>query len=246
MLDRLDELLPQSLPPFVLYGSGDFHHLSGLWLKRAAAKVAGPITLISFDNHPDCDIRPPRWACGGWINRAMEIPSVHQAHVWGCGNFELGFPSRLFANRAAIKAGNLIIHPWAERQGPEVQKRFACMTRQNWRDQFSQFAQDLKNKSVYVTVDMDCLDAAEASTNWEAGLFTAEDIAWALGQITAAASLIGGDVCGAFSPPLAHGFFRRLAIRWDHPKLVPVNLADARRMNTNALGRILPALVTNA
>ena len=52
------EITPQ-LGNFVLYGSGDFHHLTALWLRR----IREPLTLISFDNHPDWDVRPPRWCC---------------------------------------------------------------------------------------------------------------------------------------------------------------------------------------
>jgi hypothetical protein len=57
------------LPRFVVYGSGDFHHLTALWGRR----VAEPFVLVSFDNHPDWDVRPPRWCCGGWVNRALEL-----------------------------------------------------------------------------------------------------------------------------------------------------------------------------
>jgi hypothetical protein len=53
--------------PFMLYGSGDFHYLTALRLRR----VAGPVIVVSFDNHPDWDVRPPRWGCGGWVNRAL-------------------------------------------------------------------------------------------------------------------------------------------------------------------------------
>src|SRR5580765_8622322 len=48
---------------FVLYGSGDFHHLTALWVRQ----MTEPFVLVSFDNHPDWDIRPPRWVCGGWL-----------------------------------------------------------------------------------------------------------------------------------------------------------------------------------
>ncbi len=52
------------------------------------------------------------------------------------------------------------------------------MTRQNWRERFGHFVDGLKGERVYVTVDLDCLRAEEAITNWENGLFTAEDVAW--------------------------------------------------------------------
>src|SRR5437667_3465731 len=67
------------LPPFLLYGSGDFHHLTALWVRRASESLV----LLSFDNHPDWDIRPPRWACGGWVNRALELSHVEKVSVWG-------------------------------------------------------------------------------------------------------------------------------------------------------------------
>ena len=59
------------LAPFLVYGSGDFHHLSALWIRR----LTEPFVLVSFDNHPDWDVRPPRWGCGGWINRASSSRS---------------------------------------------------------------------------------------------------------------------------------------------------------------------------
>lgn len=63
----VSEYLP-GLPPSLLYGSGDFHHLTALWLRRQSEQL----TVVSFDNHPDWDIRPPKWCCGGWVNRALE------------------------------------------------------------------------------------------------------------------------------------------------------------------------------
>ena len=243
-LESLKRQLPETLPPFVLYGSGDFHYLSGYWLKRIAAKAeaGGEITLVCFDNHPDWDIRPPRWGCGGWINRALELSAVRQVQVWGCGNFELAMASRLFANLAALKRGDLVVHPWAERQGKSVQRRFKCMNRESWRYSFEQFASGLVGANVYVTVDLDCLAAEQASTNWENGLFVAEDVAWAIGQIRQRAKLIGGDVCGAYSPPRYDGVFRRFAGWWDHPRLETPPLEEARRINAAALAAIWPAM----
>ena len=224
--------------PFVLYGSGDFHYLAGVLLRR----ITQPVTVISFDNHPDWDIRPPHWACGGWVNRAMEMPNVRHVSVWGCGNFELAFPSRLFANGSALRTGRLAIHAWAERQKPAVQRRFNCMTRENWRQRFEDFAQSLARTQVYVTVDLDCLRAEEAVTNWENGLFTAADVAWALRKLREKSAIIAGDLCGAYSPPSYDRWFQRLAGNWDHPKLPPIDPGRAREINSLALATIWPAL----
>ena len=60
LIEAFDSEIGDDLPRFVLYGSGDFHHLTALWIRR----VAVPVVVVSFDNHPDWDVRPPRWCCG--------------------------------------------------------------------------------------------------------------------------------------------------------------------------------------
>src|SRR5262249_52047382 len=89
------------LAPFILYGSGDFHYLTALWLRR----IKQLTSVFVFDNHPDWDIRPPRWACGGWINRALELAHVRKINIWGCGNFECWWPHNFFGNHRAERAG---------------------------------------------------------------------------------------------------------------------------------------------
>ncbi len=228
----------RGLPPFVLYGSGDFHHLTALFLRQVARKV----TVVDFDNHPDWDVRPPRWACGGWVNRALECPLVGRVSVWGLGNFELGFPHRLFGNRRALSAGRLELHPWAERQGGLVRRRFECMTRDSWRERFSTYARSLRGEAVYVTVDMDCLSQGEAATNWESGLFTADDLEWAIRELRGTAAVVGGDVCGAWSPPRYARWTQRLAAGWDHPPVSEPDRARSRQMNLDAVRKIWGAL----
>ena len=217
-----------TLPPFVLFGSGDFHHLTAAFLR----KVRAPFNLVAFDNHPDWDVRPPYWACGGWMKRAL--PYVERAAVWGCGNFELNWPSRLFGS------GGVVVYGWHER----YPKR-GTMTRSNWQSQFEAFSDSLRGQNVYVTVDMDCLREEEAVTNWENGLFTVADIAWAIGVLRSRANVIAGDVCGAYSPPVYERRKQRFAAEWDHPKIETLDFAAARATNTKSLRVIWPALVNS-
>ncbi|HSP45585.1 MAG TPA: hypothetical protein VLO30_06300, partial [Chthoniobacterales bacterium] len=160
------------IPPFLVYGSGDFHHLSALWARR----VPDPFVLVSFDNHPDWDVRPPRWVCGGWVNRALELPNVRKVSVWGCGNFECWWPRRFFGNRRAAREGRLDIHPWADGRPAPDQERRGAILRSNWREQFARFSDELAGSNVYVTIDLDCLRADDAVTNWESGRFTVADV----------------------------------------------------------------------
>ena len=235
---RFTDEVVRSLPPFILYGSGDFHHLAAIFIR----KFTEPLTVVSFDNHPDWDIRPPRWSCGAWVCRALEIPTVSKVSVWGCGNFELGFPSRLTGNQKAVERGRLEIRPWTERQPTSVQRRFTCVTRDNWRGRFSRFAEGLNGNPTYITVDMDCLRSEEAATNWENGLFTANDLAWAIGQIRAGGSVVGGDLCGAWSKPVYARPFQRFAGWWDHPRAFRGRRPDAAEINLTSLRTIWPIL----
>ncbi len=237
LLEAFYETVQPSLGAFNLYGSGDFHHLSALWLRN----VSGPVTLVSFDNHPDWDVRPPSWGCGGWINRALELPQVARASVWGCGNFEMNWPLRLFGNQDALRSGRLEVHPWRERIGRSARRRWGGLG-DGWREDFLRFAQSLAGQRVYVTVDLDCLRAGEAVTNWEQGLFTAGEVAWALDALRAAAEVAGGDVCGAWSAPRHARFTQWLSSRLDHPRQRRVDPAQARRTNERALESIWRAL----
>jgi arginase family enzyme len=223
---------------FTLLGSGDFHHLSALWLRR----IQSPFTLISFDNHPDWDMRPPLWCCGSWINRALQLPTVRRAVVWGCGNFELNWPNRLFANHEALRTGRLEVWPWRERLSASAQKRWPGMELATWREKFSAFARGLAGEDVYVTVDLDCLREQEATSNWEHGLFSASDVAWALEQIAGCANVVGGDVCGAYSQPRYARLPQRIAGRFDHPHLAAVGASEAAERNQASLTIIWKAL----
>jgi hypothetical protein len=224
--------------PFMLYGSGDFHYLTALRLRS----VVDPIILVSFDNHPDWDVRPPKWACGGWVNRALELPNVRLASVWGCGNFECWWPHRIFGNRRAERTGILEVHPWADARPLKDHKRKGAILRDNWREHFEEFAKRLAGENVYVTIDLDCLRIEEATTNWESGRFTVADLEEALGKLREFAHIIGGDICGAYSPPNYARRKQRFAAEFDRPKLAPPNPERARATNLAALEKLWPLL----
>src|SRR6516164_3619577 len=126
---------------FMLSGSGDFHHLTAVFVRR----LREPFLIISFDNHPDWDSRPPHWCCGTWMNRALESPLLKRVAIWGCANFELNPPHRWFANHAALRAGRLEVWPWIDRFGPSARRRWTGITSENWQDRFAKFAAGLSD-----------------------------------------------------------------------------------------------------
>ncbi len=224
--------------PFLVYGSGDFHHLTAIWLRRLDRAT----TVVSFDNHPDWDIRPPRWACGAWVNRALELPQIARVSVWGCGNFECWWPARITGNNRAEREGRLEVHPWADERSPREQQRRGAILRSNWREKFEQFVARLAEKEIYVTIDLDCLRGEDATTNWENGRFSLEDLEWALLSLGQKARIIAGDICGAWSQPRYARWKQRFAAEFDHPKLTLPDKPEIQRRNQAALDRLLPLL----
>jgi hypothetical protein len=231
-----DRAIGENLPRFLVYGSGDFHHLSALWIRRQSSLT----NVISFDNHPDWDIRPPRWGCGSWVNRALEWPRVEKVSVWGCGNFECWWPGRIFGNNRAERSGRLEVHPWADGRSAKEQARRGAIRRDDWREKFGEFVRQLGRTAVYVTIDLDSLRAEEAATNWESGRFTVHDLEWALAQLRG--RIGAGDICGAWSPAIYARRKQRFASQLDHPKLTPRDPAEMQQTNLATLQRLLPAL----
>jgi arginase family enzyme len=225
--------------PFLLYGSGDFHYLTALRLRR----VPGAVVVVSFDNHPDWDLRPPKWGCGGWVNRALELSQVRHVAVWGCGNFECWWPIQIFGNRRAERLGSLEVHPWADDRPAKDQKRRGAILRDNWREHYEKFLRNLAGMDAYVTIDLDCLRAEEAVTNWESGRFTIGDLEWALTKLRESSRIISGDICGGYSLPRYARFKQRFAAEFDHPKIQLPPIDQIHTINAAALARLWPLLL---
>jgi arginase family enzyme len=224
--------------PFILSGSGDFHHLTAVFVRR----IKEPFAILSFDNHPDWDIRPPRWSCGAWVNRALENPLVQQVAVWGCGSFECVLPWRLLGNRSACRSGRLQVAPWRS-EGKSYPAWLHPISSSSWRVSFSEFVEALHGPAIYVTVDLDCLGESDAITNWESGRFVLDDLVWALTLLRQKVRIVGGDLCGAFSTMRYGSRFQTLAGRFDHPRQRSITNDERRSVNRRALETIWPRLV---
>jgi hypothetical protein len=113
----------------------------------------------------------------------------------------------------------LEIHAWQERYGAGQSSLWSPIRRSNWKESFDAFVDSVRGTNVYVTIDLDCLALGESQTHWENGLFSAEDVAWAVGRLRAATQLVGGDLCGAWSEPAFARWTQKFASGFDHPKV---------------------------
>ena len=237
LIDRFFQDVEPKLSSFLLYGSGDFHHLTALWIRRMKERFV----LVCFDNHPDWVVGPVHWSCGGWVNRALKNPLVQQVAVWGCGNFECGFPWRLRGNRSACRSGRLWVAPWRSEKNDYPDWLHPISTA-DWRTAFIRFIESIRTSAIYVTVDLDCLAESDAITNWENGRFLLADLDWAINFLRKKARIIGGDLCGAFSPTRYASWFQSVAGRLDHPRQRSVTDRKRRSINLRALEVVWPIL----
>ena len=134
------------------------------------------------------------------------------------------------------------MHPWADDRSAKDRQRRGAILRDNWRLRFEEFSKSLAGENIYVTIDLDCLRREEAVTNWESGRFTIADLDWALGKLHASCRIIGGDICGAYSPPHYARWKQRFAAEFDRPKLAQPSLEKARETNLAALEKLWPRL----
>ncbi len=237
--------LPLGDARFLVYGSGDFHHLTALWLRRVFTRslTQRRATVVSFDNHPDWDIRPPAWCCGSWINRALALPGVETISIWGLGSFESWGWHRLVGNQRDTRRGRLTVQAWADARSVADRTRTHAILRENWREKFTGFAATLQGKQTYVTIDLDCLREGEAVTNWENGFFTADDVRWALRELRAhGAEIVAGDLCGAWSPQGYARWKQCFAATMDHPNFPDPDPAAALATNLRAFRTLWPTL----
>jgi hypothetical protein len=172
----------------------------------------------------------------------LEVPNVRQVSVWGCGNFECWWPHQILGNRRAERAGTLEVHPWADDRPMKDRQRRGAILRDNWCEHFEQFLQTVSGENVYVTIDLDCLHASESVTNWEAGRFTIADLQWALEKLRESSQIIGGDLCGAYSPAKYARRKQRFASKFDHPKNQIPPADQIRVINGAALEKLWPLL----
>ena len=106
-----------------------------------------------------------------------------------------------------------------------------------------QYVESLGTFPVYVTVDLDSLRESDAITNWENGRFSLSDIVWAISLLRQKSRIIGGDLCGAFSPARYASWFQALAGRFDHPRQRSVSDSERHAVNLHALQAIWPSLI---
>lgn len=241
-------------------GSGDFHHVTSLLLDSFDEDMS----LISFDNHPDWDILPPRICCGSWVTQALKKNNIKKVVLLGTSSGDISPTLYRMGNYGSLKDDRVEVYPYSHKPVKlffkKVPDNISITVKRNlffseiyWQELatkdidefFSHILRRLPAKKAYVTIDKDCLKRQYALTNWDEGHFELEDLLSMLRLIKENANIIGLDITGDYSPVKTEGFIRTAITSIDHPRdftaiYKPQSSIDAINEETNI--RILELL----
>ncbi|ANB57558.1 arginase family protein [Anoxybacillus sp. B7M1] len=93
----------QTCRNLVFIGSGNYHYISYLLMKR----IQEPFTLILFDNHTDIGNGTDHEqiiSCGSWVSYALELPLLQRAVIVGPTRWQ----SSLFSSETIVLSNNIV------------------------------------------------------------------------------------------------------------------------------------------
>ncbi len=95
---------------FLVCGSSNFHHLDIGFLTMLREELGGPVQLVLFDRHMDCQRFVEGTCllhCGNWVSFACRQGLVSRAVLVGCRDYRW-FPGY---DRELFRTGQVVYHP---------------------------------------------------------------------------------------------------------------------------------------
>ncbi|ESQ85201.1 hypothetical protein AEAC466_05685 [Asticcacaulis sp. AC466] len=203
-LDALDlrtREATKGLGPILVYaGSGDFHHVAALLIRRAVDQAPErPMTVLHVDNHPDWVKFSPGMHCGSWAARVARFSGVRQIISIGMCSPDMQDSARKGADLSVVREGLLIPFPLRTQAKEEcivAGRRIPTIETLGDALFLEQLDQLIGTDDLYVTIDKDVLSPLDAATNWDQGeLRLSRLIGW-LNHLIDGRRLRGADIVG--------------------------------------------------
>lgn len=242
-LRELDTVLHHELPlvhgPAFL-GSGDFHHVSYLLIRRALRR--SNLRLVVLDNHPDNMRFPFGIHCGSWVSHVAALPGVTHIDVVGITSKDVSARG-LWENRwRPLLSGKLTYWcigtdtRWARRLGLGGAFKVAGSA-----DELIQsFVQASRgDERVYLSIDKDVLHPDVAHTNWDQGLLRethVDAVISALGD-----RIAGADITGDVSLHRYHTWWKRWLSHLDDQPVIALSMLEEWQRSQNEINARLVA-----
>jgi hypothetical protein len=233
----LATLLGDPTPAVILYGSGDFHHVSLALL----ARLNSPFNLLVLDNHPDWMRRVPLLHCGTWLYHAAQLPHLQRVfHVGGDVDFDNWY--RWLAPWKLLQSGRITVLPAVRRfaigkwsaiaNTPIRHEPHTAASTERIAELVRPFREELARCPLYISVDKDAMQQRDAVVNWDSGHLTLEEACTVVSTFVRAAEgqLAGMDLLGDWSAVRLQGLLRRAFHLTEHPPLT-IDPESAARCN---------------
>lgn len=246
-LRRFSALLDERLPArhgTVLFGSGDFHHLSYPLLRRLDAGAR--YQLVVLDNHPDNMRYPFGIHCGSWVGWAAALPQISHVHVLGITSHDIG-SAHAWENRwRPLLSGRLTYWSmgvpvrWARYMG--LGRGFRSFDSPSALVEAFVAEQQRQPQPTYLSIDKDVFAEEVARTNWDQGRFR---LGHALAVIHALheGGLVGSDITGEVSQYRYRSRVKRLLSALDGQPEIPGHTLHAWQAQQREVNqRLLSAL----
>jgi arginase family enzyme len=194
----------------VFMGSGDYHHVSHLLIRRYA-NLGMPLQVVVFDNHPDNMRYPFGIHCGSWVWHISRLPFVSNVHVLGITSTDVevahGWENHL-RNLRASKVRYWCVGRdlgWMKSLGIAGSRSFLSTV--ELLEAFSSHISSTDNP-VYLSIDKDVLSPEDAHTNWDQGVMRLSEMQSAVTMLKG--RIVGSDVTGEVSVYHYQSRFKRL------------------------------------
>ena len=159
---------------------GNYHYMSKIWTDM----VQEPFTLVVFDHHPD--MQPPRFgdilSCGGWVKKVLDENKFTDNVII------IGVADHLVDEICAEIAS----HP----TGARNDNVFFIRESEIASIQTGSLPTVHSTLPLYISIDKDALAPAFASTNWDQGSLSLDQMKAIITEIAKDHRIIGVDICG--------------------------------------------------
>lgn len=206
------------LPPrhgCLFLGSGDYHHLSLLPIKKLT-DARKPLEVVVCDNHPDNMRYPFGVHCGSWVRWAAALPGVNRVHVIGITSSDVTWAHAWENNWRPLLSGRLTYWcigrqaNWLKLMG----RAESCRSFGTADELLSAFLGEVTRfDRVYMSLDKDVFDPRTVKTNWDQGCWEKRHLEALVEALFG--RLVGVDVTGEVSGYEYRGLFKRLLTRLD-------------------------------
>ena len=194
----------------VFLGSGDYHHLSHLLIRRYAQLVR-PLQVVLFDNHPDNMRYPFGIHCGSWVWHVSRLPFVSRIHVLGITSRDVEAAHGWENHLRNLRSGK--VRYWCVGRDLSWMKTVGItqsLSFDSTAEMLDAFSGEITKTTdpIYLTIDKDVLSPADAHTNWDQGVMRLSELQVAIAMFKA--RIVGSDVTGEVSVYQYQSRFKRL------------------------------------